>query len=135
MNKKQILLITIFSLLPILAFATDGDATFSSIHSQIKGYLTGSLGNVLVILALMGAVIALAGHAPMKVMLPVLGVALSIKYGPTILESILGADGSYPAAIFMHHNSFTLVDLASLLISTGLFVIGIHHKKLKARNI
>ena len=74
MNKKHILLTALFSVLPVLAFATTGDATFSDITTQLKAYLGGSLGLLFVLLGFLGAAAAVAGYASMKTMFPVFGV-------------------------------------------------------------
>ena len=124
MNKKHILLASLFSVLPVLAFATTGggDTTFSDITTQLKNYLGGSLGLLFVLLGFLGAAAAVAGYASMKTMFPVFGLTLALRYGPAVLETISGATGDY-TAILHHANAFTPADLAIVMISVVLFVI------------
>ena len=122
MNKKHILLASLFSVLPVLAFATTGDATFSDITTQLKAYLGGSLGLLFVLLGFLGAAAAVAGYASMKTMFPVFGLTLALHYGPAVLETIFGATGDY-SSILHHSPDFTPADLAIVMISVVLFVI------------
>ena len=128
MNKKYLLLA--LSVLPVLAFASTGDSTFTDITTQLKAYLGGSLGLLFVLLGFLGAAAAVAGYASMKTMFPVFGLTLALHYGPAILESIFGATGEY-TGILHHAQDFTPADLAIIMIAVVLFVIG---KERNARN-
>lgn len=125
MNKKCLLLI-VFSILPIFAFATTGDTTFGDITTQIKAYLGGSLGLTFVLIGFVGAGAAIAGFAPMKVMFPVFGLTMALHYGPAILEKIFAATGDYASATIHHTRDFTPVDLIIVLLAAAIFIIGIH---------
>lgn len=122
MNKKikPLLLLTLLSTLPIIASAATGDTTFNDIVTQVKGWLGGSLGLVFVLMSFLGAAAAVVGMAPMKVMFPVLGLTLSLHYGPGILENIFGATGDMT---FGHSHSFTLYDIVILMASSSLAII------------
>jgi hypothetical protein len=129
MSKKSLLLISLFSLLPVLTFASTGDATFSDITTQLKAYLGGSLGLVFVFIGFLGAGAAVAGFAPMKVMFPVFGLTLALHYGPKILENIFGATGDFGPSYMHHAANFTPYDLALILASAALLVIGVHKSR------
>lgn len=128
MNKilKTTLLLSMLAGLPLVASATTGDATFTDIVTQVKGWLGGSLGLVFVLLAFLGAAAAVVGMAPMKVMFPVFGLTLALHYGPGILENVFSATGDMP---FAHAHTFTVYDLGILLASSAIAVIAISKKK------
>ena len=123
MNKKHILLASLFSVLPVFAFATTGDTTFADITTQLKAYLGGSLGLLFVLLGFLGAAAAVAGYASMKTMFPVFGLTLALHYGPAILETIFGATGEY-SALLHHTPEFTPADLAIVMVSVVVFILG-----------
>lgn len=128
MKKQHIILILLF-LAPVLAFATTGsDSTFNDLITELKGYLGGSLGMVFVLIGFIGAGAAIAGFAPMKVMFPVFGLTLALKYGPAILEKMFGATGDFTPAYAIH--SFSLIDLLVVLVAAAMFVIGAHSRQL-----
>ena len=131
-NKKYLILSAIFSCLPVLAFAVTGgggDATFSDITTQLKAYLGGSLGLVFVFVGFLGAGAAVAGFAPMKVMFPVFGLTLALRYGPKILENIFGATGDFGVSYMHHAANFTLYDLAIVMASAALLVFGMQKRR------
>ncbi len=130
MNKKYLILIALFSLLPVLSFATTGDTTFDDITKQIKAYLGGSLGLTFVLIGFLGAGAAIAGFAPMKIMFPVFGLTLALHYGPKILENIFSATGEYDLSNMYHDYGFTYLDLMVVLAASALFVIGFNKKRL-----
>ena len=123
MNKKHILLATLFSVLPVFAFAVGGDQTFDEITAQLKAYLGGSLGLMFVLLGFLGAAAAVAGYASMKTMFPVFGLTLALHYGPKVLETIFGATGEY-THILHHATDFTPADLAIVMVSAVVFILG-----------
>ncbi len=130
MNKTfQRLLIICLVILPAVAFATTGgDSTFTQVYTQISGYLSGSLGKVFVILGFLGAVAAIAGFASMKVMFPVFGLTIALKFGPNIIDSIMGTSGVYNLGLH-HVDNFTILDLLVLMLAVLVFVVGyIKHK-------
>lgn len=129
MNKKALLLASLFSLLPVLSFASTGDTTFSDITTQLKAYLGGSLGLVFVFIGFLGAGAAVAGFAPMKVMFPVFGLTLALHYGPKILEDIFGATGDFGISYLHHAANFTLYDLAIVMASAALLVLGMQKRR------
>ncbi len=122
--KKSNILMLIFTLLPLICFATTGDNTFNDIYKQLSGYLTGSLGLVFVILGFLGAGAAVAGFSSMKVMFPVFGLALLLHYGPGILEKIFGATGNLNNDFIHHLDKFSLMDLIILMLASLIFIIG-----------
>lgn len=128
MNKriKPLLLLILLSALPMIASATTGDTTFNDIVTQVKGWLGGSLGLAFVLVAFLGAAAAVVGMAPMKVMFPVLGLTLTLHYGPGILEKIFGATGDMT---FGHSHSFTLYDVAILMLSSALATVAMSSVK------
>ncbi|MCX8514978.1 MAG: hypothetical protein ORN24_05360 [Burkholderiales bacterium] len=87
MEKIKFILL---GLLPAIAFASGTDNTFSEVYNTLNQYLTGSLGNVILIVCLLGVVIALAGFAQMKVMFPILVIAIIVRFGPTIISNMAG---------------------------------------------
>jgi hypothetical protein len=90
--KKNIfrILIICLGILPSFAFATGTDNTFSEIANTLQQYISGSLGTVILMVCLVGVIIALTGFAPMKVMFPVLVVAIIIRFGPQIVINMAG---------------------------------------------
>lgn len=132
MNKKNLILASLLITLPVLSFAsTGGDTTFDKITAQLTAYLGGSLGMVFVLIGFLGAAAAIAGFASMKVMFPVFGLTLALRYGPEVLSSVFSADGS----TYLHHtNDITFVDLAILLASAALLVIAFNKKSGKKVN-
>ena len=130
MRQIKTILITSILLSPMLAFAATSDNTFIDIFDKIAGYLTGSLGLVFVILSFMGAAAAVAGFASMKVMFPVFGLCLALHYGPSILQTIFGATSDIPTSYYFHPRSFTIYDLALLMLSATVFIFG-HYKNKK----
>ncbi len=132
MNRKHIILILLLSL-PVLAFATTGDSsdtTFNALIDELKKYLGGSLGMVFVLIGFIGAAAAVAGFAPMKVMFPVFGLTLTLKYGPGILEKMFGSTGDAPSASLYNLHSFSPVDLLIVLAAATIFVIGAYKHQL-----
>lgn len=130
MNKKYFTLTALFSLLPVLSFASTGDTTFNDITTQITAYLGGSLGLVFVLVGFLGAGAAMAGFAPMKVMFPVFGLTLALHYGPKILTDIFGATGDFDLSNMYYEKSFTYLDLIIVLAAATIFVIGVNKKRL-----
>lgn len=112
-----------------LVFANNGagDNTFSEIVKTITGYLTGSLGMVFVLVGFLGAAAAMAGFASMKVMFPIFGLTLALKFGPKILDSIFGNDGTLQQAYTL--SNFSIFDIVILLGSTYLFILAIFGDK------
>lgn len=131
MNKSLLIKLMGISLLviPGLSFASTGDQTFSGIIGDITSYLTGSFGSVLVFASFIGALIALAGHAPMKVMFTTFGVCLAAKYGPTIIPKIFGASGDVPANFYFKPHTFSIYDLCVLMLASLVFVVGYYKNK------
>ena len=134
MNRKHIILILLLSL-PVLAFAVSGetpDATFKALIDELKGYLGGSLGMVFVLIGFIGAAAAVAGFAPMKVMFPVFGLTLALKYGPGILDKMFnsGVTGDVPSVRLYNIQSFSPVDLLIVLAAAAIFVIGANKHQL-----
>jgi len=123
MNKKY-LLIASFSFLPVFAFAATGsDSTFGDITTQLTAYLGGSLGMLFVLMGFLGAAAAVAGFASMKVMFPVFGLTLALRYGPKILVSVFGATGDYFPMVH-HASEFAIYDLVILMLATVVVVFG-----------
>ena len=122
---------TVFLLLmlPIIAFAsTGGDTTFNTVVTQLTSYTKGSLGLLFVLMGFLGAAAAVAGFASMKVMFPVFGLTLALRYGADILTTIFGATGYYSP--YMHHTQdFSVYDLSILMVASVVFVIGYFKRK------
>lgn len=129
--KKSTTLLILISLLPMLAFASTGDTTFNTIYAQVTAYLTGSLGLLFVALGFVGAAAAVAGFASMKVMFPIFGLTLLLRYGPTILEAIFSAPNDI-LEFATNKNGLNTLDLACLMAAIVLFAMGyIKHKNVK----
>ena len=112
-------------LAPLFACAsTGGDATFSAVVTQVTAYLTGSLGMVFVIFGFVGAAAAIAGFAPMKVMFPVFGLTLALRFGPDIITKIFGATGAMPVQTLHNPQSFSLFDVMVLMLASVVFAVG-----------
>lgn len=132
--KKSTTIVLLLSLLPLCAFAsTGGDATFNDITTKITGYLTGSLGMVFVLIGFLGAGAAIAGFASMKVMFPIFGLCLALKYGPAILTTVFGANGDAPSVMYIPSH-LSIFDLVLLLASSALLVIGVYHYKRSSKH-
>ena len=132
MNRIKQLVTLGLLLSPMLAFATTGDSTFGSIYTELKGYITGSLGMVFVILGFIGACAAVAGFAPMKVMFPVFGLTLALKYGAGIIEKIFGAPSDVLAFGYVHPHMLNAYDLGVFMLASAVFVAGYYkHKKVQ----
>ena len=129
--KKSTILLILISVLPMLAFASTGDTTFNTIYAQVTAYLTGSLGLLFVALGFVGAAAAVAGFASMKVMFPIFGLTLLLRYGPTILEAIFSAPNDI-LEFATNKNGLNTLDLACLMAAIVLFAMGyIKHKNVK----
>lgn len=122
MNKKHLLLFALMCS-PVFAFASSGDTTFLDIVTEVKGYLGGSLGLLLVLVGFLGAGFAMAGMGSMKLMFPILGLTLAMHYGPGILEKIFSATGDYQLAYLHHTMTFSSADLCILMVSAAMFVL------------
>lgn len=132
MNKKiKLLVLLTLSAIPLMASASTGDNTFMDIVTEVKGYLGGSLGFLFVLLAFLGAAAAMVGMAPMKVMFPVFGLTLALHYGPGILEKIFGATGD---AVLGHSHSFTLYDIAILMVASAMAITALNMQKSNGDN-
>jgi len=132
--KKATILLALISLLPIVAFATTGDTTFNTIYDQVKKYLTGSMGLLFVVLGFVGAAAAVAGFASMKVMFPIFGLTMLLRYGPTILEAIFSAPNDILVAA-TSKSSLGALDLACLMAAIAIFAMGyIRHKNSRQQN-
>ena len=127
MNKKNFWIAILLLVLPMLSFATTGgDATFSDISTQLEKYLGGSLGYVFILIGFIGAAAAIAGFAPMKIMFPIFGLALVLRFGPSVLKNVFSSDGTY----YLHDiSNFTLIDLILVLVASTLFVIWFYKKR------
>lgn len=114
--------------LPTLAFANTGDNTFTPIYTTINQYLSGSLGNVILIICLLGALIALAGFANMKVMFPILVVAIAIRFGPSIIVSMAATSAelsnNFRGSLTTESGWF----LATILLIAGT-ILNVNYKK------
>ena len=130
MNKKNITLALIM-VAPILAFASSGDATFTPIVTQIKAYLSGSLGSVFVFLVFLGAVAAIAGFAPMKLMFPVFGLSLVVKFGPNIIDNVMGATGEAPKIYNFNNTSLDII----LAVVACISALGIFYLRKKSKEL
>jgi len=72
------------------SFANTGDATFNGPVQTITGWLGGSLGVLLSLIALAIAVMsAVAGK--LGSLVTAVGVAIAIQVGPTVIAGIVGA--------------------------------------------
>jgi hypothetical protein len=132
--KRSTILLIIISLLPILAFATTGDKTFLPVYKQVRTYLTGSLGLLFVVLGFVGAAAAIAGFASMKVMFPVFGLALLLRYGTKILEAVFTAPND-TLTFATNKNCLDVLDLACLMVAIAIFAMGyIRHRNAKQAN-
>ena len=85
---------------------------------------------VFVLVGFVGAAAAMAGFAPMKVMFPVFGLTLALKYGPNILDKMFGATGDVPSNSLYNLHSFSPVDLLIVLAAAAIFVIGAYKHQL-----
>lgn len=133
MNKKNITLALIM-VAPMLAFATTGDDTFSPIVKQITDYLRGSLGSVFVFLAFLGAVAAIAGFASMKLMFPVFGLSLVVKFGPDIINKVMGATGEVPQTYTFNNTSLDIIlGVVACIAVLGIFYL--RKKSTKAKEL
>lgn len=120
--------------LPGFAFATPTDQLFTGVIGDITSYLTGSFGSLLCFVSFIGALIALSGHAPMKVMFTTFGVCLSGKYGPVIIPKIFGATSDVPSNIYFRSHTFSIYDLSFLMGASLLFVIAYYKNKQGVNN-
>lgn len=133
MKHNKLILATLL-LSPLLAFADTSENTFMDIFTQLGSYLSGSLGLVLVLVTFIGACVAIAGHAPMKVMFPPFGVCLAARYGVTIIKAVFGANSDVvPVDFYFHPRTFTVYDLGLIMLSAAVVIIGYYkHKQVAA---
>lgn len=134
-NRKlcgRILLISAVALLPLTAFATGGDTTFNDITTTIKGWMGGSLGLLFCLLSFMWLMGSLAGGGHFKQAATVFGACIGTRYGPTIIEKIIGtgATGSLSSAV--NHIDTTL-DLVFIMLVPLLIIVAYRLRKLKAQ--
>ena len=78
MNKKLTLL-ALAALMPTMAFATGGDDSFGVFVEQLVGWLTGNLGLIVAIVALMGSLIIYAFTHKASVI--VIGIVIAFLVG------------------------------------------------------
>ncbi len=118
---KKVTAFLCLSLLACGAFAssTTGDASaFNSIYQTVSAWLTGSLGNLILIVSLLGVIMALAGFAKMTVMFPLLVIAIIVRYGPAILSSLSNTSATVhnqPDMIFSNPSSLLILVVAVLI--------------------
>jgi hypothetical protein len=118
---KKLSVFICLSLLTCGAFAasTTGDASaFNSIYDTVSAWLTGSLGNLILIVSLLGVIMALAGFAKMTVMFPLLVIAIIVRYGPAILSSLSNTSAtvhSQPNLILSNPSSLLILVVAVLI--------------------
>lgn len=118
---KKLTTFLCLSLLTCGAFAssTTGDASaFNSIYETVSAWLTGSLGNLILIVSLLGVIMALAGFAKMTVMFPLLVIAIIVRYGPAILSSLSNTSAtvhSQPDLILSNPSSLLILVVAVLI--------------------
>ncbi len=122
MQKLLTTLLIASAFIPVFAFAATGNQDFAPIVTQLTAYLTGSLGSVFIFLGFLGACAAVAGFASMKVMFPVLGLSLALKFGPQIITAIFGATGDSPIAMLKNH--VYIIDIFILFAAVVVFAIG-----------
>jgi len=129
--KKSTILLIVIGLLPMLVFATTGDKTFLPIYRQLSKYLTGSMGLLFVAVGFVGAAAAVAGFASMKVMFPIFGLTLLLRFGPKLLEAIFSAPSDTLIAS-TNKGGLEVLDLACLMLAIAIFAMGyIRHKNVK----
>lgn len=122
MKNKNILLMLLV-LCSASAFASTGESTFMDIVTEIKSYLGGSFGLMLVLIAFVGAVFAVVGGVAWKSMLGVFALTVALHYGPDILEKIFSADGGL---VLGHAPTFNIYDLSIILLGTALALFAFH---------
>jgi len=121
-------------LLPMGAFANTTDNTFSEVYNTLSQYLTGSLGNVILMVCLLGVVIALAGFAHMKIMFPILVIAMVVRFGPAIITSLAATSAELSTNIntsIIANNGLTLTFV--LLLVGAVVALSLKNQKLSKR--
>jgi hypothetical protein len=138
MTRTQKTCITLaMTLLPLLSYASNGgDDTFKDVIDFLNKWASGSLGLLFVTIGFLGAAAAIAGFAPMKVMFPVFGLTIALRFGPNVIKTVFSASGSFSTGSMHHLKSFNLVDLAILMLATLVLIIGwIKSKESKVENV
>lgn len=112
------------------ACANGTDNTFSELYNTLNGYLTGSLGSVILIICLLAIVVALAGFAKMTVLFTALVVAMIIHWGPNIISSMAGTSAE---TVANSCGGVGMSELIQLVLSIGLGYLFIQNRKLKQK--
>ena len=138
MNKNNLLqrsLLLVLILSPAIAFAaTGGDNTFDDVVAFLKKNMGGSFGLMCVLLSFAGVLVALAGHAPMKMMFSTFGTVVAAHWGPAIAEKIFTDGATGDMSGFYMSNINVSVNFMILLACAALSVLVYQNHKFKTIN-
>lgn len=136
MKKEQLIqrtLLVLLMLAPAIAFASaGGDDTFADVVTFLKKNMGGSFGLMCVLISFAGVLVALAGHAPMKMMFSTFGTVVAAHWGPAIAEKMFtdGATGTMSG--FYSSNINSSLNFIILLACVALVVVVYENHKLKS---